>query len=109
MLNCWMHLRVIFLRQLTIYSDLGKHDSQYASLLTVVALELDQHFTKTELREAFNTLPKEGLAESAVMLARSLEGAADRSEAYWSNRVKPLIESIWPKSMKSVPVMSRLL
>jgi len=80
------------------YSDLGKHDSQYASLLTVVALELDQHFTKNELREAFNTLPKEGLAESAAMLARSLEGAADRSEAYWSNRVKPLIESIWPKS-----------
>lgn len=80
------------------YPDLGKHDSQYASLLTVAALELGQHFIKNELREAFNALPKQGLAESAVMLVRSLEGAEDRSEEYWSNRVKPLIESIWPKS-----------
>lgn len=80
------------------YDDLGKHASQYASLLTVAALELGQHFTKNELRAAFNALPREGLAESAVMLARSLEGAEDRSEEYWSNRVKPLIESIWPKS-----------
>lgn len=80
------------------YNDLGKHGSQYASLLTVAALELGQHFTNNELREAFNALPKEGLAESAVMLSRSLEGAEDRSEEYWSNRVKPLIESIWPKS-----------
>lgn len=80
------------------YNDLGKHGSQYASLLTVVALELGPHFTESELRTAFNALPKEGLAESAVMLSRSLEGAEDRSEEYWSNRVKPLIESIWPKS-----------
>lgn len=80
------------------YPDLGKHASQYASLLVVAALELDKHFTKNELREAFNALPQQGLAESAVMLARSHEGAEDRSEEYWSNRVKPLIESIWPKS-----------
>jgi hypothetical protein len=87
-----------FLATARHYTDLGKHDSQYASILTAAALELGQHFTKTELREAFNALPKQGLAESAVMLARSLEGAEDRSEEYWSNRVKPLIESHWPKS-----------
>lgn len=80
------------------YNDLGKYDSQYASLLTIAALELGPHFTIPELRTAFNALPKQGLAESAKMLARSLVGAEDRSEEYWSNRVKPLIESIWPKS-----------
>lgn len=80
------------------YNDLGKHGSQYASLLTVVALELGPHFTKPELRDAFNALPQQGLAESAKMLARSVEGVEDRSEEYWNNRVKPLIESIWPKT-----------
>ena len=62
------------------YNDLGKHGSQYASLLTVAALELGPHFTKSELRDAFNALPKQGLAESAKMLARSLVGAEDRCD-----------------------------
>ncbi|MGE3488331.1 MAG: hypothetical protein AB7L09_26825 [Nitrospira sp.] len=80
------------------YNDLGKHNSQYASLLTAAALELRPHFTEPELRTAFNALPKQGLAESAKMLARSLVSAEERRKEYWSNRVKPLIESIWPKS-----------
>lgn len=87
-----------FLETALKYNCLGEHDKQYASLLVVAALELRDHFRIGELREAFNALPKEGLAEAAKMLARSLGSAENRRSDYWTHRVKPLIESAWPKS-----------
>ena len=80
------------------YADLGKHDKQYASLLTIAALEFQDHFSSSELRDAFNALPKEGLAKAAKTLARSLGSAGDRHAEYWTHRIKPLIETVWPKS-----------
>lgn len=90
--------KVPFLETAHHYNTLGRHSKQYASLLVVAALELRDHFTTDELRETFNALPKEGLAEAAKMLARSLGGAGDRRTDYWAHRVKPLIETVWPKS-----------
>lgn len=90
--------KIPFLETAHHYNNLGKHGKQYASLLVVAALELRNHFSIGELREAFNALTKEGLAEAAKMLARSLGSAENRSSDYWTHRVKPLIESVWPKS-----------
>lgn len=87
-----------FLETARHYNKLGKHDKQYASLLAVAALELRDHFSIGELRETFNALPKEGLAEAAKTLARSLGSAGSRRTDYWTHRVKPLIETVWPKS-----------
>ncbi|UVT19512.1 MAG: SIR2 family protein [Nitrospira sp.] len=87
-----------FLKTACKYNSLGKHDKQYASLLVVAALELRDQLTIGELRDTFNALPKEGLAEAAKMLARSLGSAENRRPDYWTHRVKPLIESAWPKS-----------
>lgn len=87
-----------FLETARHYNTLGEHDKQYASLLVVAALELQDHFTTGELRETFNALPKEGLAEAAKMLTRSLGSAGSRRIDYWTHRVKPLIETVWPKS-----------
>jgi hypothetical protein len=80
------------------YANLGKHDKQYASLLTIAALEFQDHFSTSELRDAFNALPKEGLAKAAKTLARSLGSAGDRHADYWTHRIKPLIKMAWPKS-----------
>nr|WP_281720544.1 hypothetical protein [Nitrosomonas nitrosa] len=87
-----------FLETACHYNSLGKHDKQYASLLVIAALELRNHFNIGELRETFNALPTVGLAEAARMLARSLRSAENRRSDYWTHRVKPLIESAWPKS-----------
>jgi hypothetical protein len=80
------------------YANLGKHNEQYASLLTIAALELRENFSTNELRDAFSALPKEGLAKAARTLARSLGSAGDRRADYWTHRIKPLIETAWPKS-----------
>ncbi|MEO5955634.1 MAG: anti-phage defense-associated sirtuin Dsr1 [Nitrospiraceae bacterium] len=87
-----------FLETARHYTNLGKHDKQYASLLTIAALEFHDHFSISELRDAFNALPKEGLAKAAKTLARSLGSAGDRRADYWTHRIKPLIETVWPKS-----------
>jgi hypothetical protein len=39
-----------------------------------------------------------GVAEAADRIAVALANAGDRREEYWTNRVKPLLEQVWPKS-----------
>lgn len=87
-----------FLETANHYGELGPHGKQYASLLTIAALELRPQFTDNELRIAFYALPPEGLSKAAQVLARSLESANDRRAEYWTHRVKSLLEDVWPKS-----------
>ncbi len=87
-----------FLATARHYKNLGEHDSQYASLLTIAAVELRDLFTDDELRDAFNALPVEGLAKAARMLAKAISDAGDQREDYSINRIIPLISEVWPKS-----------
>lgn len=87
-----------FLDAARYYNDLGKHAEQYASLLTFAALDPGETFTKTELATATRAFPQEGLNHTARTLVRALEGAGDQSADYWTNRVAPYFQSIWPKS-----------
>jgi hypothetical protein len=80
------------------YADLGKHQRQFASFLTYVALDQTDGYTVDEFQSAFSALPKEGLEESAQTLSQALAGAADQREDYWINRAHPFWQQIWPKS-----------
>lgn len=80
------------------YAMLGKHDKQYAALLTFAALDPGDTFSTAELAIATRTLPPDGLREAAKALIRGLEGAGDQRSDYWTNRVVPYLHSIWPKS-----------
>lgn len=81
------------------YNELSaEHGSNYASLLTLAALDLRSHFELSELRDAFKALPSEGLAAAAKMLSRALSGVDQQREEYWTHRVKPLVLQVWPKS-----------
>lgn len=92
-------MKRVFLETTEHYEDLGKHDSQYASLLTLAALEARDLFSTKELKDAFSKLPVKGLAAAARMIHSALGGAGEKRAEYWTNRVKPFIESTWPKSM----------
>jgi len=81
------------------YSQLGKHREQFAAFLTFAALDRGDSFTIRELATAIRALPADGLRESAEALVRALEGAGEQREDYWSNRVLPFWEKIWPKSI----------
>jgi hypothetical protein len=91
-------LKPAFLDTSRHYAALGKHDGQYASLLTFAALDPGDTFTATELAAATRALPPDGLNDAAQALVRALEGAGDQRADYWANRVAPYLHAIWPKT-----------
>ena len=95
-------LKTAFLDTARHYAALGKHDGQYASLLTFAALDPGDTFTTAELAAAVRALPADGLHESAQALFRAIEGASDQRTEYWTNRVAPYLHAIWPKTRHHV-------
>jgi hypothetical protein len=95
-------LKVPFLEAARHYEQLGKHDGQYASLLTFAALEPNYVFTTGELANATQALPVDGLHESAQALVRSVESAGEQRADFWSNRVVPYLRRVWPNTRDHV-------
>ena len=87
-----------FLATIKHYDKLGIPPEQYISLLTLIALDPCDTFTKKDLSDATHTLPQEGLASVANELTHVLDGAGEHRSDYWHNRVKPYFQSIWPRS-----------
>lgn len=88
-----------FLETAKHYADLGGRRQQFARFLTYAALGAVEGYTVQEFRSAIDSLPQEGLEESARALAQAVEGAADQREDYWKNRAQPFWQKIWPKSL----------
>ncbi len=80
------------------YNDLESYSMNYAALLTIVALDYKGHFQDSEMRKAYTVLPTDGLAESVRTIGRFIIAADDRRAEYWTNRVKPFFELLWPKT-----------
>lgn len=95
-------LKLAFLETARHYAALGKHEGQYASLLTFAALDPGDTFTSSELAGAIRALPAEGLHQAANTLVRALEGAGDQRADYWANRVKPYLRTLWPKTRDNI-------
>ena len=89
-------LKQAFLDTAKHYAELGKHSRQYAAVLTFVALDPGDIFKPAELSQATRALPRDGLADAAEALARSLEGAGEQRADFWKNRVWPYLRNIWP-------------
>lgn len=87
-----------FLETAGHYGDLGEHARQFAAFLTYAALGPVDGYTAEEWRVAIGSLPQEGLEKSAQALSQALEGAGDQREEYWTNRIQPFWQDIWPKS-----------
>lgn len=89
---------------------LGEYNNQYISVLTYTALDMSESFTDVEFREAFNTLTNEELETVLQALTQALEAAGNQREAYWTNRITPFWNSLWPKSNERItPRISELL
>jgi len=95
-------LKPAFLDTARHYAALGKHDGQYASLLTFAALDPGETFTTAELAAATHALPPDGLHDAAQALVRALEGAGEQRTDYWTNRVARYLHAIWPRTRDSV-------
>lgn len=97
-------LKTQFLETVKHYSELDDdYGRQFSTFLTYLALDnVDTLFTPIELQTAFMNLPAKGLQESARALANALNSASEQREQYWTNRIKPFWEEIWPKSQSSM-------
>lgn len=103
-------LKPAFLDTAHHYAALGKYNEQYVSLLTFAALDPGDTFTIAELAGATRALPPDGLHDAAQALVRALEGASDQHVKYWTNRVKPYLEKVWPKTRdRTSPTISESL
>lgn len=87
-----------FLDTANHYAQLGKHNTQFAALLTFAALDPGDTFTTAQLATAIRALPADGLRKSAQALVQALESAGEQREDYWKNRVLPFWEKVWPNS-----------
>lgn len=87
-----------FLETARHHAELGEHARQFAAFLTYAALGPVDGYTAEDWRAAVGSLPQEGLEESAQALSQALEGAGDQREEYWTNRIQPFWQDIWPKS-----------
>ena len=94
-----------FLETARHYAELGEHADQYATLLTYAALDSEGVFAPRELYDTFNVLPGEGLQASAQALVRALEGAGEQRESFWTNRIQPFWQKVWPKSRSRASVV----
>ena len=82
------------------YEEIGKHAEQYSAFLTYVALEHQLGpFTQNELAIATATLPEKGLKAVARALLSALKSSAEKRGDYWSNRIKPYLQRVWPQDL----------
>jgi hypothetical protein len=97
-----------FLTTATHYEDIGKHAEQYSAFLTYVALEQRiSPFSQAELANATSDLPDDGLRPAARALVSALESAGEKRADYWTNRVKPYLQGIWPQLLaRRTPAIS---
>ncbi len=103
-------LKPDFLETACHYNDLGNHARQYAAILTYAALDLDDIFNAKELNQAINSLPQEGLQNSAQTLFYALQGSNEKREQCWMHRIYPFWHNLWPKSLDRVsePIANQL-
>lgn len=87
-----------FLETARHYIELGDYAKQYAALLALSLVEFREGFTDTEARRALRHIGTDGVAAAAHRIAVGLANAGDRREEHWSNRAKPLLAELWPKS-----------
>jgi hypothetical protein len=95
-------IKPAFLDTARHYTELGKHDGQFAALLTFAALDPGDTFTVAELAGATRALPPGGLHDAAEALVRALEGAGDQRADYWTNRIIPYLHAIWPRTRDNI-------
>lgn len=89
-----------FLETATHYGELDRHKGQYASFLTIVALNKGDMFSERELKEATSRLPDDGLERVVWTLVQTLDSSEGRYTECWRNQIHPYLESVWPRNIE---------
>ncbi|MDO3527878.1 SIR2 family protein [Ralstonia pseudosolanacearum] len=83
------------------YDLLGKHKTQFASLLVWTIMEVAEEQDVPSLTEALGYLPPPGVAAAADTLAQAIVDRKETLSEYLANRVRRVYPGPWPKSSAS--------
>lgn len=93
------------------YTDLNDMRAQYVRLLTFAAIDMPDVFSGArQIAQAINNLPQQGLLQVGRAVVSALEGAGERRQEYWSNKVSIFLTAFWPKDKcrQTQPVSEQL-
>jgi hypothetical protein len=83
------------------YDQLGKHKTQFASLLVWTTMEVADVREAQSLSGALNLLPPSGLADAADTLSQAIAQRKETLDDYLIHRVRRIYPGPWPKSTNS--------
>jgi hypothetical protein len=93
-----------FLDTVYHHTELGEDSEQFALFLTYAALEPVDTYTTQDFQSAIAALSQDGLNAAARAIVEALEGSGTQKEDYWTNRILPFWQDIWPKSSRLASV-----
>jgi len=91
-------LKTEFTRTITHYADLGDCGKRLAKWIAIIVLDETAPFTRTELTSFVHGLPVKGLTELLFSMNSNMASSGDQRNSFWTNRIKPFVEEVWPKS-----------
>lgn len=103
-------MKHVFLQTAERITHLGQYAESYVALLTFLAINPGDQFSRAELIAATNALPPDGLCRAVKTLVHALESAGENRGDYWTTRIAPFLHNIWPKSREILtPALSESL
>jgi hypothetical protein len=91
-------LKTEFTGTIAHYTDLGDCGKRLATWIAIIALDETAPFNRAEMTSLVHDLPLEGLAEMLFAMHQNMASSADQRNAFWTNRIKPFVKDIWPKT-----------
>ncbi|WP_103016191.1 SIR2 family protein [Salinibacter ruber] len=96
--DLWPAMKPFFLATFDNVDQLrGEAQKSLAVLLAAISVEGKQTLTSDEARDCLRQLDEQGRTEVARWIVRRLEGADERAERLWAERIGPWVESAWPQ------------
>jgi len=96
--DLWSAMKAHFLRTFE-HLDLFERTAQrnLAALLAAVAIEGEHTLTDDEARQCLRQMDDQGRTDVAQWIVDRLQGAEERADVLWVNRIGPWIDAVWPR------------
>jgi hypothetical protein len=96
--DLWPTMKPYFLSTFEYLDQLRERaQKSLAVLLVAIAVEGEQTLSDKEARHTLRQLDEQGRTEVARWIVRRLEGADERAETLWTERIGPWVNAAWPQ------------
>ncbi|MBM3189906.1 MAG: hypothetical protein FJZ90_14435, partial [Chloroflexi bacterium] len=96
-LELWNLLKPSFLKTVEHAQELGRHAGQLYGLAAAICIRYPGWISEDESEAILRSIGVKGRKTVAVEIWRGVEGARERGELLWRERVGPWLTKAWPK------------